>query len=165
MERYKKWILVFFALIITILIFAKYKMTTVGKELTEFDDVGIERIEVNFYVHDESPTFVIKSEDNKNKIMDILSEIRIVPRSSRDISYGFSPLETYKILIYGLEGKTNSYIRISANKYVNLDSDDYRIIFKKDLSQIYDVIVSEPQEEKIDDFYYNIKELYPIDSK
>ena len=33
MERYKKWLLIFFVLIITILVFAKYKMTTIGKEL------------------------------------------------------------------------------------------------------------------------------------
>lgn len=97
--------------------------------------------------------------------MNILNEIHIIPRSNRDISYGFSPLETYEIYIYGLEGKSNRYIRISANKYVNIDNDNYRIIFKQDLSQIYDVLATEPQKDKIDEFYYNIKQLYPIDSK
>lgn len=165
MRRYKRWILIFFAFMIIIFIFAKYKMTTIGKELAEFDNVGIEKIEVNFYVYDASPTFVIKSEDNINKIIEILNEIHIIPTNSRDISYGFSPLETYQIFIYGIEGKTNSYIKISANKYANLESDNYRIIFKKDLSQIYDVLVTEPQKDKIDEFYYNIKQLYPIDGR
>lgn len=43
MGRYKKWILIFFTLMISILIFAKYKMTTIGKELAEYDNLGIER--------------------------------------------------------------------------------------------------------------------------
>lgn len=157
MVRYKKWILIFFAFIITILIFAEYKRTTIGKELPEYDSIGIESIEVSFYVPYKSPTFVIKSEENINKIMNVLNEINLIPINSSDLSYGFSPLETYEISIIGLEGEKNSYIKISANKYVNLDSDNYRIIFKKDLSQIYDVIVTEPQKDKIDEFYYNIK--------
>lgn len=71
--------------------------------------------------------------------MNILNEIQIIPTRSSDISYSYRLLETYEISINGLEGEKNSYIKISANKYVNLDSDNYRIIFKKDLSQIYDV--------------------------
>lgn len=158
MERYKKWILIFFALMIPVLIFAKCIGITIGKELTEYDNIGIEKIEVSFDVYDRSPTFIIRSEENINKIMNILNEIHIIPKNNRTVSCGFSPLETYNIFIYGLGGKINSYIRISANKYVNVDTHSYRVIFKKDLSQIYDVLVTEPQKGTIDEFYYNIKD-------
>lgn len=156
MGRYKKWILIFFALMLSILVFIEYKRTTIGKELPEYDNVGIEKIEVSFYVPCKSPSFVIRSDENINKIMNILNGIHLITTNSSDMSYRYKPLETYEIFISGLDGETNSYFKISANKYVNLDGDNYRIIFKKDLSQIYDVIITEPQEEKIDEFYYNI---------
>lgn len=118
---------------------------------------SVNKIEVSFFVPFKSPNFVIKSEEKINSIIKVLDDLHLLASDWDDISYNHEPLQSYQMILHDTNSNHSIFVKIYANKYVLIDNKEYRILFKGDLSQIYDIIITEPQEKKIDEFYYNIK--------
>lgn len=142
-------------LIFTGFVFLNLFITTVGDELPKYNNEKIDKLEVSFYTPHKSPIFVIQDSENIDSIMNILNEILLIPDLRKSRSYDYNPLESYEILIFSSKDYYNM-IKIYSNKYFAIDGKVYRIIRKNDVSRIYDIIISEPQDKEIDDFYYNI---------
>lgn len=87
----------------------------------------------------------------------MLNKINLIPSKLNEHASNYKPLENYEIYVYGYSDKKQQLIRIYNNEYVAVDGKMFKIIGNSDISVIYDLVITEPQDAEIDESYYSIK--------
>ena len=99
----------------------------------------------------------VSNEDSLEELIELMENIKVMKKVKAPESY--SPLikETYWFTLYREDNKYH-YIDILNSKYIRINNRYYAILGNPDLSKIYNIIILDQDEGKLDEFYYDLIE-------